>query len=127
MSLYLFSFIISFTSAKVSLDRFNDFFAEVCFFCYPFDHSTAEHRVKTKLIHDTNPSVSEGVSEIPSSDVKFYPSTYTWISEDATSHGNHRFVLQVEEEVTFQQGAINLILGPTASGKTSVLMALLGQ
>ena len=83
--------------------------------------------MKTILIRDTNPNVPEGVSGTSSSDIKFYPSTYTWISEDTTPHGNHRFVLRVEEEVTFKQGAVNLILGPTASGKTSVLMALLGQ
>lgn len=66
-------------------------------------------------------------------EVKLYPSTHTW--EKNTDHAlttqasqaDHRFTLRIEKELIFKGGAINLILGPTASGKTSVLMALLGQ
>lgn len=36
------------------------------------------------------------------------------------------FVLRVEDELVFKRGKINLIIGPTGSGKTSLLMALLG-
>ena len=57
-------------------------------------------------------------------DVKFFPSTYTWTKDHHASE--RRFVLQIENELVFKRGAINLVLGPTASGKTSVLMALLG-
>lgn len=35
-------------------------------------------------------------------------------------------MLRIENELTFKQGYINLIVGPTGSGKTSMLMALLG-
>ncbi|KAI5122640.1 hypothetical protein M0805_008724 [Coniferiporia weirii] len=38
-----------------------------------------------------------------------------------------QFKLRFDGEVTFKRGHINLIVGPTASGKTSVLMALLGE
>lgn len=37
------------------------------------------------------------------------------------------FRLRIEEEVKFKEGAFNLVVGPTGSGKTSVLMALLGE
>jgi energy-coupling factor transporter ATP-binding protein EcfA2 len=37
------------------------------------------------------------------------------------------FRLRIDDEVKFKQGAINLVIGPTGSGKTSVLMALLGE
>jgi ABC-type transport system involved in cytochrome c biogenesis ATPase subunit len=37
------------------------------------------------------------------------------------------FLLHIETDVTFKRGAINLILGPTGSGKTSMLLALLGK
>ena len=37
-----------------------------------------------------------------------------------------RFVLNVDGEVLFRRGRINLVVGPTGSGKTSLLMALLG-
>jgi predicted GTPase len=68
-------------------------------------------------------------------DIIFYPSTYTWTKDEqrsATAHAigaqlQHRFVLRIDEKLTFQRNVINLIVGPTASGKTSVLMALLGE
>jgi hypothetical protein len=68
-------------------------------------------------------------------DIIFYPSTYTWTKHEqhsATAPAigaqlQHRFVLRIDEKLTFQRNVINLIVGPTASGKTSVLMALLGE
>lgn len=36
-------------------------------------------------------------------------------------------MLGIEDEVFFQRGKINLIIGPTGAGKTSLLMALLGE
>ena len=36
-------------------------------------------------------------------------------------------MLRVDGEVVFKQGCINLVVGPTGSGKTSLLMALLGE
>ena len=37
------------------------------------------------------------------------------------------FVLNIDDEVFFRRGKINLIVGPTGAGKTSLLMALLGE
>ncbi|KZS96509.1 P-loop containing nucleoside triphosphate hydrolase protein [Sistotremastrum niveocremeum HHB9708] len=42
------------------------------------------------------------------------------------SNGRH-FQLQINDELKFKTGGINLICGPTASGKTSLLMGLLGE
>jgi ABC-type multidrug transport system fused ATPase/permease subunit len=36
------------------------------------------------------------------------------------------FKLQIDGEVTFERSAVNLIVGSTGSGKTSLLFALLG-
>lgn len=70
------------------------------------------------------------ISPDAGTEIKFNPSSHTWTRDGNHPglHGqqDHRFVLQIEKELTFQQGVINLILGPTASGKTSILMALLG-
>ncbi|KAL0950639.1 hypothetical protein HGRIS_007427 [Hohenbuehelia grisea] len=41
--------------------------------------------------------------------------------------GKRAFVLRVESELIFRRGRINLVIGPTGSGKTSLLMALLGE
>ena len=56
--------------------------------------------------------------------------TFTWVAENAESatpgSGRRNFRLSIDEEVVFKRGHINLIVGPTGSGKTSLLMALLG-
>lgn len=56
---------------------------------------------------------------------------FTWAYEkDGTlspSLGRRSFTLRIEDELVFERGRINLILGPTGSGKTSLLMALLGE
>jgi hypothetical protein len=68
-----------------------------------------------------------------SNEIIIHPSTYTWlknVEHGTTSLGGqleNRFTLRIEEEIIFKKNLINLIVGPTASGKTSLLMALLGQ
>ena len=68
--------------------------------------------------------------------------TFTWANDGASSPSSvstpttpvtvgsgrmrRRFVLNVDGEVLFRRGRINLVVGPTGSGKTSLLMALLG-
>ncbi|KAI0672538.1 P-loop containing nucleoside triphosphate hydrolase protein, partial [Trametes maxima] len=58
--------------------------------------------------------------------------TFTWSKEATASQtpGGTRkrtFALRVDEELTFQRGKVNLIIGPTGAGKTSLLMALLSE
>ena len=36
-------------------------------------------------------------------------------------------MLRITDEVFFERGKLNLIVGPTGAGKTSLLMALLGE
>ena len=36
-------------------------------------------------------------------------------------------MLHIDDELFFKRGKINLVVGPTGSGKTSLLMALLGE
>ena len=54
---------------------------------------------------------------------------FTWNASDDTETrvDRRRFTLRIDDEVVFKTGRINLIVGPTGSGKTSMLMALLGQ
>ena len=59
--------------------------------------------------------------------------SFTWANDSTklavTPGGTRRrtFMLRVEEELVFKRGKVNLIVGPTGSGKTSLLMALLGE
>ncbi|KAI0717852.1 P-loop containing nucleoside triphosphate hydrolase protein [Cerioporus squamosus] len=59
--------------------------------------------------------------------------SFTWAADSptvaVTPGGTRRrtFVLAIDDEVLFQRGKINLIIGPTGAGKTSLLMALLGE
>ncbi|EMD39545.1 hypothetical protein CERSUDRAFT_150070 [Gelatoporia subvermispora B] len=63
-----------------------------------------------------------------SGDVGIRESTFTWSSErDGTSTSRRKFTLCVADELIFKQYSINLIIGPTGAGKTSLLMALLGE
>lgn len=60
--------------------------------------------------------------------IGFRDATFTW-SNDADGSltpSKRKFALRVEGELLFERGHINLIIGPTGSGKTSLLMALLG-
>lgn len=55
---------------------------------------------------------------------------FTWANEhtsgaDTPSRGVFR--LRIEQDLVFKKGSFNLITGPTGSGKTSLLMALLKE
>lgn len=52
--------------------------------------------------------------------------TFAWTDYNETST-DQRFLLRVDEEIVFQKGKVNLIVGPTGSGKTAMLLALLGE
>ncbi|EKM51055.1 uncharacterized protein PHACADRAFT_128771 [Phanerochaete carnosa HHB-10118-sp] len=85
----------------------------------------------TELLDTFNekPTDDAGVaSAIHEQDIGFGSSEFSW-SIDAASAGLSQpsFRLHVEDDVVFKRGSFNLIVGPTGSGKTSVLMALLGE
>ena len=56
--------------------------------------------------------------------------TFAWdldtSAADTPGTGRRNFKLHIENELVFKRGQINLIVGPTGCGKTSLLMALLG-
>lgn len=55
---------------------------------------------------------------------------FTWMTEfvgGTETPSTKSFRLRIEDKLTFVRGGFNVIIGPTGSGKTSILMALLGE
>ncbi|KAI0080055.1 P-loop containing nucleoside triphosphate hydrolase protein [Panus rudis PR-1116 ss-1] len=98
---------VIFLPAKVSLDRINEFLH------------------KTELLDRF--TTSKNVQH-PTSDgrIGIRQAHFTW-SADMARCSTHNFVLRIDDELFFKKGCINLIVGKTGSGKTSLLMALLGE
>jgi ABC-type multidrug transport system fused ATPase/permease subunit len=100
--------------AKVSLDRLQDFLHNTEL----LDAFTSEE--------NTAPPVDSVT--LHKDDIGISSSVFAWSSFSGTqTPGQGRFRLRVDEDLIFEKGRINLIVGPTGSGKTSILMALLGE
>lgn len=90
---------------------------------------------KTELVDTFSASESTGdldTGSLEDSDITIQSTMFTWDASDdgkARTPGDdrRRFRLRIDDEVVFKSGRINLIVGPTGSGKTSMLMALLGK
>ena len=55
---------------------------------------------------------------------------FTWTNEPtdgSVTPSRQTYRLRVEDELLFKKGSFNLVVGATGSGKTSLLMALLGE
>jgi type II secretory pathway predicted ATPase ExeA len=61
--------------------------------------------------------------------IGFGAASFVWSSDTngSLTPSKRNFVLEIAGELIFKRGGINLIIGPTGSGKTSLLMALLGR
>ncbi|KAI0824512.1 P-loop containing nucleoside triphosphate hydrolase protein [Trametes gibbosa] len=108
--------------AKVSIERIADFLRN------------------TELIDEFDEEKSNESTEIWSNAVPeekkdvigIRKARFTWSKDAAPSQtpdGTRKraFVLSIDDELSLQRGKINLIIGPTGAGKTSLLMALLGE
>ncbi|KAF5317788.1 hypothetical protein D9619_012656 [Psilocybe cf. subviscida] len=100
--------------AKVSLDRVDDFLKN------------------TELLDsftdgDKNEPIVSNASPL---DIGFRNAVFSWTTEadsGYTTPSGRIFKLRVDGELQFKRNALNVIIGPTGCGKTSMLMALLGE
>ncbi|KAJ7868848.1 P-loop containing nucleoside triphosphate hydrolase protein, partial [Mycena leptocephala] len=103
-------------TGKVSLDRVDAFLKE------------------TELLDrysEANSNEASASGNCPDPDlIGFHDARFTWSetsdADDVSTPDGRNFVLHIDDLV-FQRGCLNLILGPTGAGKTSILMALLGE
>ncbi|KAI6134164.1 ABC transporter type 1, transmembrane domain-containing protein [Pisolithus croceorrhizus] len=103
--------------AKVSLGRINDFLNNT-----ELLDGYALHREDQPQI--SPPEVRDEDSEV----IGFRDAVFTWSNESngTSTRSRRKFKLRTDV-VLFKQGCINIVVGPTGSGKTSLLMALLGE
>ncbi|KAH9166803.1 hypothetical protein EDB89DRAFT_2075434 [Lactarius sanguifluus] len=105
--------------ARVSLDRMNDFLHHTELLDEFADVDNGSQRV---MLTDA--------SRFDQDVIGFQNASFTWSNDDPNgtlTPSRRRFTLRVHGELLFKRGCFNLIIGPTGSGKTSLLMALLGE
>ncbi|KAH9059060.1 hypothetical protein EDB87DRAFT_1675205 [Lactarius vividus] len=113
--------IPTFIQARVSLDRLNDFLR---------DTELLDEFVETDKGSEW--VMLTDASHFDQDVIGFKNASFTWSRSNDNADGTltpsrRRFTLRVQGELVFKRGCFNLIIGPTGSGKTSLLMALLGE
>ncbi|KAI0325196.1 P-loop containing nucleoside triphosphate hydrolase protein [Cubamyces sp. BRFM 1775] len=109
-------------NAKVSLERIADFLWNTELIDdFESKRQPEEEEIWTNAVPDDRKDV-----------IGIRHASFTWSKDgvpSVTPGGTRKraFVLSVDDELTFQRGKLNMIIGPTGSGKTSLLMALLGE
>ncbi|KAF8319735.1 hypothetical protein DL93DRAFT_2124628 [Clavulina sp. PMI_390] len=98
---------------------------------------------KTELLDQFTENATVAAEFVPPtadpSAIGFHNAVFTWGIDDASRSGSgsstptpltpsrRKFTLRVEGDLRFKPGVFNIIVGPTGSGKTSLLLALLGE
>ncbi|KAK1228101.1 hypothetical protein PQX77_008872 [Marasmius sp. AFHP31] len=102
-------------TAKVSLDRITNFL---------YDTELLDSYTKdTSLL----PSQAADNDE-QSNEIGFRNASFAWsLSNGLETPNKRRFILRIDGELLFKKGHINMVIGPTGCGKTSLLMALLSE
>ncbi|KAF9526532.1 multidrug resistance-associated ABC transporter [Crepidotus variabilis] len=104
---------------KVSLDRVGEFLHKTELLdAYTSPNPQGQNIIVAPIVEAENPEIG------------FRNATFMWsreAAEETDDSSKRRFTLRVDGELLFKRGRVNLIVGPTGSGKTSVLMALLGE
>ncbi|TFK34747.1 hypothetical protein BDQ12DRAFT_737985, partial [Crucibulum laeve] len=102
---------------KVSLDRVNDFLRNT-------------ELLDTFSAKPQDQPIVPSLTDEDDREIGFRDAVFSWSTDsedDSLPPSLHSFKLRVNGELLFKRGCINLIIGPTGCGKTSMLMALLGE
>ncbi|KAJ3759326.1 P-loop containing nucleoside triphosphate hydrolase protein [Lentinula raphanica] len=105
-------------AAKISLDRFTGFLRDT------------ELLDSFEKLPPSNQVQLDGQNAPPESvlEIGFSRASFSWSKEsDGSSTPSRRFILSIDDKIFFKSNCLNLITGPTGSGKTSLLLALLGE
>ncbi|KAK7005853.1 ATP-binding cassette transporter [Favolaschia claudopus] len=116
---FIFYCISATVNGKVSLDRLEDFLHNTEL----LDSFNSKEPTEIVRVGPVQPAP-------PSNDlIGFRDASFSWSADevDGASPSSRKFLLKVEGELFFKPGCVNLVVGPTGSGKTSLLMALLGE
>ncbi|KAG2023135.1 ATP-binding cassette transporter [Coprinopsis cinerea AmutBmut pab1-1] len=102
-------------AGRVSLDRVNDFLNNT--------------ELLDQFADSKEPSIVPPSLVTESQEIGFHDASFAW-SRDTTGSltpSKRQFRLKIENDLFFPRGQLSIIIGPTGSGKTSLLMALLGE
>lgn len=120
-----FTAISLFMLLRVPLDQFGDMFAHVQ------ETKVSIERVEEFLAEDETDKYDQlgldNVDEDGTKHIGFKNATLIWGGKDAVADDGSRAFRLLDMDIDFRIGKLNIIAGPTGSGKTSMLMGLLGE
>ncbi|KAG7142092.1 ABC transporter 7 like protein [Verticillium longisporum] len=120
-----FTAISLFMLLRVPLDQFGDMFAHVQ------ETKVSLDRVEEFLMEEETEKYEQlGVDNLDENGketIGFRDATFIWGGKDTIAKDGSMAFRLLDLNVDFKIGHLNIIAGPTGSGKTSMLMALLGE
>lgn len=120
-----FTAISLFMLLRIPLDQFGDMFAHVQ------EAKVSIDRVEEFLMEEETEKYTQlGTDNIDENGVRhigFRDATLIWGGRDTVAEDGSRAFRLLEMDIDFRIGKLNIIAGPTGSGKTSMLMGLLGE
>lgn len=120
-----FTAISLFLLLRVPLDQIGDMIAHVQ------EAKVSVDRVEGFLNEDETEKYEQlgpdNIDENGNRVIGFKDATFIWGSKDSVADGGTVAFRLLDMNIDFKIGKLNIICGPTGSGKTSMLMALLGE
>lgn len=110
---------------RVPLDQFADMLAHVQ------ESKVSVDRVEEFLNEDETEKYSQllqdNIESAQETSIGFRKATFTWGGRASHTDDGSKAFRMIDLDIQFHVGKLNIIAGPTGSGKTSLLMALLGE